>query len=109
MASTDSALSLTANCRSISPASRIAWSESSLLGTASGFAEATFAATFGLPFAGERRAGLVAALGDDIDLVSLLHHRVFPQLHPAVGDTLARLHVVFHAVPRAHEMHLALR
>src|SRR5712671_3794532 len=46
---------------------------------------------------GRRTAFAVAALRDDINLVSLLHHLVAPQLELAVGDA-------FVAVPRAHEM-----
>src|SRR5262245_14219705 len=92
----------------MSRASRMAWSDSSFCGTSLGLAEATFAATFGLPPATVRR-GLVAALGEDIDLVSLLHHLVLAQLQFPVGDALAGLHVVFHAVPGADEVHLGLR
>src|SRR5262245_20699572 len=108
IASTDSAFSLLANCRSISRASRIACCESSFCGTSFGLAGATFAAAFGLPLAAGRR-DLVAALGDDIDLVSLFHHLVLAQLHLPVGDAFAGLHVVFHAVPGAHEVHLGFR
>src|SRR5262245_32181606 len=108
IASTDSALSLLANCRSISRASRIASFESSFCGTSLGFAGATFAAAFGLPLAVERR-DLAAALGDDIKLVSLFHQLVFPQLQLPVGDAFAGLHVVFHAVPGADEVHLGVR
>src|SRR5262245_11358339 len=92
----------------MSRASRMAWSDSSFCGTSLGLAEATFAATFGLPPATVRR-GLVAALGEDIDLVSLLHHLVLAQLQFPVGDALAGLHVVFHAVPGTDEVHLGLR
>src|SRR4051812_2555135 len=53
---------------------------------------------------GRRTALAVAALRDDIDLVSLLHHLVAPQLELAVGDAFAGLDVVFVAVPRAYEM-----
>src|SRR5580704_2575696 len=65
-----------------------------------------------------RRAALVAAfvtflpiafaarLGDDIKVFSLLHGLVLLQLHLAIADALAGLHVVFHAVPRADEVHL---
>src|SRR6266404_1361350 len=53
---------------------------------------------------GRRTAFAVAALRDDINLVSLLHHLVAPQLELAVGDAFAGLDVVFVAVPRAHEM-----
>src|SRR5262249_16884921 len=108
IASTDSALSLLANCRSIPRARRIASFESSFGGTSLGFAGATFAAAFGLPLAAERR-DLAAALGDDIKLVSLFHQLVFPQLQLPVGDAFAGLHVVFHAVPGADEVHLGVR
>src|SRR6202040_4258364 len=47
-----------------------------------------------------------ARLGDDIKILALLHGLVFLQLHLAVADALAGLHVVFHAVPRADEVHL---
>src|SRR5262245_29637676 len=93
----------------MSRASRIAWSDSSLWGTSFGLAAgATFAAALGLPLAAGRR-GLVAALGEDIDLVSLFHHLVLAQLQFPVRDALPGLHVVFHAVPGADEMHLGLR
>src|SRR5580698_8847280 len=45
-----------------------------------------------------------AGLRADIDLVPLLDHLVFAQLEFAVGDAFPGLHVVFIAVPRAHEM-----
>src|SRR4051812_30017338 len=102
MASTDSAVSLLANSRSISPASWMAWVDNSFCGTTLGFATATLtAATLGLPFAAGRRADFVAALGDDIKFVSLFQHLVFPQLHLPVGNALAGLHIVFHAMPWA--------
>src|SRR5262249_6511916 len=50
----------------------------------------------------------VAALRDDINVIPFLHDLVLAQLHPAVGHALAGLHVVFHAVPRAHEVHLGV-
>src|SRR5580658_1722480 len=80
-------------------------------------------ATFGLATgrAGTgRRAALVAAfvtflpiafaarLGDDIKVFSLLHRLVLLQLHLAIADALAGLHVVFHAVPGADEVHFVL-
>src|SRR5262249_56174989 len=46
----------------------------------------------------------VAALRDDIHLVSLLHDLVAAQLELSVGDAFAGLDVVFVAVPRADEM-----
>src|SRR5262249_57536369 len=54
-------------------------------------------------------ARLAARLGDDIKVLSVLHRLVFFKLQLAIGDALAGLHVVFHAVPRADEMHLILR
>src|SRR5205823_11424914 len=109
IASTDSAVSLLANCRSISPASRIASLDNSFCGTTFGLAGAALAgASFGLPFAAGRRADLVAALGEDIHLVSLFQHLILAQLHLPVGDALAGFHIVFHAVPRADEVHLGL-
>src|ERR1700739_3824493 len=47
-----------------------------------------------------------ARLGADIKVLAFLHGFVFLQLHLAVADALAGLHVVFHAVPRADEVHL---
>src|ERR1700686_4533284 len=47
-----------------------------------------------------------ARLGDDIKILAFLHGLVLFQLHLAVADALAGLHVVFHAVPRADEVHL---
>src|SRR5262249_42737197 len=60
--------------------------------------------------AAARRTGALAAaaLRDDIYVISLLHDLVLAQFHAAIGDTLAGLHVVFHPVPRAHEVHLGL-
>src|SRR5579862_8504211 len=49
---------------------------------------------------------LPARLGDDIKLVSLLHRPVLFQPQLAIGDALAGLHIVFHAVPGADEVHL---
>src|SRR5689334_2155576 len=54
-------------------------------------------------------SGLAAALGDDIDLVPLLHDLVAPQLELAVGDAFAGLDVVLVAVPGAHEMRFGVR
>src|SRR5215472_5356791 len=51
----------------------------------------------------------VAALRDDINVVSLLHHLVAPQLEPAVGDAFAGLDVVLVAVPGADEVGLGVR
>src|SRR6202051_2158286 len=47
-----------------------------------------------------------ARLGDDIKVLAFLHGFVLFQLHLAIADALAGLHVVFHAVPRADEVHL---
>src|SRR5438105_1456785 len=98
----------------MSPASRIACAESSWEGAAearvgAGFTAAILALALGLPLAAGRRMALVAGLGDDINLVSLFDHLVLPQLHPAVGDAFAGLHVIFHPVPGADEVHLGLR
>src|SRR6516164_1009377 len=54
------------------------------------------------------RRAVLAALGEDINLIPFLDHFVFAQLEPAVGHALAGLHVVFVAVPRAHEVHFAV-
>src|SRR5579864_6296399 len=62
---------------------------------------AVLTAGFGVAFA--------ARLGDDIKVLSFLHGLVFLQLQLAVGDALAGLHVVFHAMPRADEVHLVFR
>src|SRR5271166_3803512 len=55
------------------------------------------------------RASLVARLGEDIYLVSLLHDLVLFQFHAPVADAFAGLHIVFHAVPGADKVHLAVR
>src|SRR5262249_50618345 len=55
------------------------------------------------------RRAVLAALGEDINLIPFLDHFVFAQLEFAVGHALAGLHVVFVAVPRAHEVHFAVR
>src|SRR5579864_6821421 len=71
--------------------------------TGRGFDLAAFLATMAL-------ATIFAArLGDDIKVLALLHGLVFLQLHLAVADALAGLHVVFHAVPRTDEVHLVFR
>src|SRR6516164_4602750 len=54
-------------------------------------------------------AGFAARLGDDIKVISLLHRFVFLQLQLAIGDAFAGPHVIFHAVPRADEVHLVFR
>src|SRR5712671_4929423 len=57
----------------------------------------------------ERGTGFAdARLGDDIDVISLLHDLVFTQLQLAVGNALAGLHVVFVAMPGTDEMTLAV-
>src|SRR5215468_9435671 len=50
----------------------------------------------------------VAALRDDIDVIPFLHDLVLAQLHLAVGDAFAGLHIVFHAMPGADEVHLGI-
>src|SRR5579864_5354295 len=71
--------------------------------TGRGFDLAAFLATMAL-------ATIFAArLGDDIKVLALLHGLVFLQLHLAVADALAGLHVVFHAVPRTDEVHFVFR
>src|SRR3954468_12945258 len=87
--------------RSSSAARR--WASAESVWSAAGACAAASATGFA------RRAGLVAALGDDIDVISLLHHLVLAQLEPAVADELAGPQVVFVAVPRAHEVHLGFR
>src|SRR5580693_1473979 len=57
-------------------------------------------------FATAFEAGFAARLGDDIKILAFLHGLVFLQLHFAIADAFAGLHVVFHAVPRADEVHL---
>src|SRR6204780_3940453 len=47
-----------------------------------------------------------ARLGDDIKILAFLHGLVLLQPHLAIADALAGLPVVFHAVPRADEVHL---
>src|SRR5580698_1943298 len=67
----------------------------------------TLAADLAAFFATMAFATIFAArLGDDIKILAFLHRLVFLQLHLAVADALAGLHVVFHAVPRADEVHL---
>src|SRR6516225_9723309 len=91
-----------ASARSISAASRLASAEPPFAALATGFGARRAGAR-------ERGAGLaVAALGNDINLVSLFDHLVLAQLELAVGDALAGFHIVFVAVPGAHEMHFGL-
>src|SRR5262249_36919193 len=54
------------------------------------------------------RAFAVAALRDDIHVVSPLHDLVAAQLELAVGHALAGLDVVLVAVPRADEVRLGV-
>src|SRR5262245_58024497 len=83
-----------ASSRSMAAASRVAASDRAA--SAAGGAAAL----------GRRGALATAALGDDINVISLLHHLVFAQLHPTVAHELAGPQVVLVAVPRAHEVHL---
>src|SRR6516165_2647761 len=53
-------------------------------------------------------ASLAARLGEDIDLVSLLYDLIFLQFQTAVGHAFAGLHIIFHAMPRADEIHVGL-
>src|SRR5580704_14174528 len=92
---------------------------SSAAATRSASAEAPAAGAAATAFsagrtAAARRGGLATALeagfaarsGDDIKILAFLHGLVFLQLHLAIADAFAGLHVVFHAVPRADEVHL---
>src|SRR5437868_4404572 len=98
-----------ASARSISAASRLAWSELPFVafgGTAWSFAERCGADRAGT--ARGCRDGFAAPfLGEDIDLIAFLHDLVFAQLELAVGDAFTCLHVVLIAMPGADEMHLA--
>src|SRR5262249_38309528 len=60
-------------------------------------------------FAGGRLVLLTARLGDDIKVIPFLQRFVFLQPQLAIGDALAGLHVVFHAVPGADEVHFVFR
>src|SRR5262249_27023566 len=76
-----------------------------------GCAGALFAAgcaAAGCAGAAARRA-VLAALGEDINLIPFFDHFVFAQLEFAVGNAFAGLHVIFVAVPGTHEMHFAVR
>src|ERR1700722_18888596 len=67
----------------------------------------TLAADLAAFFATMAFATIFAArLGDDIQILAFLHGLVLLQLHLAIADALAGLHVVFHAVPCADEVHL---
>src|SRR4029079_13673791 len=113
IASSEIASSLFLNACSISAASFIASAESPVCGVLGFGATVRVATAFNLAAVAERRAGLAAifaaALGDGIQLVPFLQRLVFLQPHLPVGDALAGLHVVFHAVPGADEMHLVFR
>src|SRR6202161_255516 len=70
----------------------------------------TLAADLAAFFATMAFATIFAArLGDDIKILAFLHGLVLFQLHLAVADAFAGLHVVFHAVPRTDEVHLVFR
>src|SRR6185436_20691409 len=104
MASSEIASSLFLNACSMSAASLIASAESPVCGVLGFGATVRVAVAFNLAIAAGRRAVFAAALGDDINLVSLFQHLVFLQLHLPVRDALAGLHVVFHAVPGTDEV-----
>src|SRR5579862_8478006 len=94
------AASFLASAEAPSPAASLRFSGT---GVTAGRTLATDLAAF---FATMAFATIFAArLGDDIQILALLHGLVFLQLHLAVADALAGLHVVFHAVPRTDEVH----
>src|SRR5580704_3125911 len=69
----------------------------------------TLAADLAAFFATMAFATIFAArLGDDIQILAFLHGLVLLQLHLAIADALAGLHVVFPAVPRADEVQLVI-
>src|SRR5580704_2088112 len=93
--------------RSNAAATRIASAEAPLAGAAAtAFNAGRTAAARRGGFATALEAGFAARLGDDIKILAFLHRLVLFQLHLAVADALAGLHVVFHAVPRADKVHL---
>src|SRR5580704_10114302 len=103
--------------RSSTAASFLASTEAPLLEASVGFSggrattgrnlAADLAADLAAFFATTAFATILAArLGDDIKILAFLHGLVLLQLHLAVADALAGLHVVFHAVPRTDEVHL---
>src|SRR5580692_9108224 len=96
--------------RSSVAASCLASADAPVSATMAGFTARSGARRgFAADFATALLATVFAArLGDDIKFVPLLHRLVFLQLHLAVRHALAGLHVVFHAVPGADEMHLIL-
>src|SRR6476660_3042342 len=92
---------------SISAASLIASPESPVCGVLIFGATVRVAAALILAAVAERGADLTA-LGDDIHLVPFFQDLELLQLEFPVRDAFAGLHVVFHAVPRADEVHLGL-
>src|SRR6516165_5795922 len=99
--------------RSIVAARCLASAEAPFAGCSECFAAGS--ATIFLAVGAARPAGLrlrgtvaAAALRGDIEVVSLLKNFVLAQFHPAIGYAFAGLHVVFHAVPGADEMHLGV-
>src|SRR5580704_11182722 len=93
--------------RSNAAATRIASAEAPLAGAAAtAFNAGRTAAARRGGFATALEAGFAARLGDDIKILAFLHRLVLFQLHLAIADALAGLHVVFHAVPGADEVHL---
>src|SRR3984957_16486801 len=93
--------------RSSAAATRIASAEAPLAGaTATAFNAGRTAAARRGGLATALEAGFAARLGDDIQILAFLHGLVLLELHLAVADALAGLHVVFHAMPRADEVHL---
>src|ERR1700722_10018405 len=96
--------------RSRTAASRLASadapSKTSTFGFAAGRAATGRRAALPAVFVTFLTIAFAARLGDDIKLISFLHGLVFLQLHLAIADAFAGLHVVFHAVPRTNEVHL---
>src|SRR5260221_678854 len=72
-----------------------------------GFASARAGILFAAGCAARRV--VLAALGEDINLIPFLDDFVFAELEFAVGHAFAGLHVVFVAVPGTYEMHFAVR
>src|SRR5580704_5964576 len=99
--------------RSITAATRIASADAPsttcILGLAEcGLAEAR-ATGARAAFADAFEPFFTARLGDDIKVLAFLQRLVLLQPHFAIADALAGLHVVFHAVPRADEVHFVFR
>src|SRR5215472_2690747 len=90
-------------------ASADAPSTTSTAGLPAGRAATGRRAALGADFAVDLVMAFAARLGDDIKVLSFLHGLVLLQLHLAVRHALAGLHVVFHAVPGADEVHLGVR